>query len=91
MLAGPACCAPTPKIAAAIRFEASPEVRVPLLDSRYPMAPKAAPIEIGVEESEGDEPVAPIVQPKPEEVAPFSRMVEGSAVIDAGQPPEQKR
>lgn len=46
---------------------------------------EAVPAEIGVQHSEGEEPVAPIFQAKPEEVAQLAGMVEGSAVIDAGR------
>jgi hypothetical protein len=64
--------------------------RVKPLDNCKPIAREAVPAEIGVQNSEGKEPVAPIFQAKAEEVAQLAGMVEGSAVIDARQPQEQK-
>src|SRR5450631_2457609 len=55
------------------------------------IARKPAPIEINVEEAEGEKSIAPIFQGKPKEHALLSGMVEGSSVIDAGRPPEQKQ
>src|SRR5450631_690252 len=55
------------------------------------IARKPAPIEINVEEAEGEKPIAPIFQRKPKEHALLSGMVEGFAVIEAGRPPEQKQ
>jgi hypothetical protein len=60
------------------------------MEKDEPIAREVVPAHVGVEDREGDEPIAPMLQAEAEEGAGLSGMVEGSPIIDAGRSPKQE-